>query len=51
VWLFGYPFAGELKVSKRPFLVDIAIFESRYADMPPSGDERASKAAAHPGVP
>ena len=34
VSLFGYPFAGELTVSSRPFQVDIAIFEGRYADVP-----------------
>lgn len=30
VSLFGYPFAGELTVSSRPFQVDIAIFEGRF---------------------
>ena len=35
VSLFGYPFAGELTVSSRPFQVDIAIFEGRHEDMPP----------------
>lgn len=34
VTLFGYPFAGELTVSSRPFQVDLAIFEGRYADAP-----------------
>ena len=33
VSLFGYPFAGELTVSSRPFATDIAIFEGR-ADEP-----------------
>lgn len=39
VSLFGYPFSGELTVSSRPFQVDIAIFEGRFADLPlpPSG--------------
>jgi hypothetical protein len=30
VWLFGYPFAGDLTVSKRPFLLDIGIFEGQF---------------------
>jgi len=30
VSLFGYPFAGELTVSSRPFQVDIMIFEGRH---------------------
>lgn len=36
VSLFGYPFAGELSVSKRPFEVDIELFEGR-ADTDPPG--------------
>lgn len=42
VSLFGYPFSGELTVSSRPFQVDIAIFEGRFADVPLHGNERAS---------
>ena len=30
ICLFGYPFAGELSVSDRPFRVDIAIFDGVY---------------------
>jgi len=33
VSLFGYPFSGELTVSRRPFETDIAIFEGRIAGM------------------
>lgn len=42
VSLFGYPFAGELTVSSRPFQVDIAVFEGRFADAPAHDGE-------HPG--
>jgi len=38
ICLFGYPFAGELSVSNRPFRVDVAIF-----------DEVHEHAAAHAG--
>lgn len=34
VWLFAYPFAGDLTVSNRPFLLDVGIFEERYQDGP-----------------
>lgn len=34
VALFGYPFAGELTVSSRPFVVDIMMFEGRFDDVP-----------------
>ena len=37
VSLFGYPFAGELTVSKRPFLLDIGIFEGMYQNAPGEG--------------
>ena len=40
VALFGYPFSGELTVSSRPFAIDIAIFEGRFADEPAPADER-----------
>ena len=30
VCLFGYPYAGDLSVSNRPFKIDIAIFEGRF---------------------
>lgn len=41
VSLFGYPFSGELTVSKRPFLVDIAIFEGVYESRPAHSNEIA----------
>jgi hypothetical protein len=49
--LYGYPFAGELTVSKRPFQIDLAIFEGAYADgpahagelRPPDGDAPAPR--------
>jgi len=34
VSLFGYPFAGGLSVSNRPFLLDIGIFESNFEVRP-----------------
>jgi hypothetical protein len=40
VSLFGYPFAGELTVSSRPFQVDLAIFEGRYETLPAHDRER-----------
>jgi hypothetical protein len=39
--LFGYPFAGELSVSSRPFQIDIGIFEGRFGDAPVHVNERA----------
>ena len=47
VALFGYPFAGELTVSSRPFETDIAIFEGRFAAGPVAAD-RADAAAPAP---
>jgi hypothetical protein len=46
VSLFGYPFAGELSVSKRPFLLDIGVFEGQFDATPAhsaemQGDEPA----------
>jgi len=41
--LFGYPFAGEITVSSRPFQVDIAIFEGRFADEPTGAGEFFSR--------
>jgi hypothetical protein len=41
--LFGYPFAGELTVSSRPFTVDIAIFEGRFTDEPAHPGERLTE--------
>ncbi len=43
VSLFGYPFAGELTVSSRPFQVDIAIFEGHYEDVPLQERERPAQ--------
>jgi hypothetical protein len=40
VALFGYPFAGELSVSARPFEVDIGIFEGQF-DAGPAHDGEA----------
>jgi hypothetical protein len=39
VSLFGYPFAGELSVSVRPFAVDIGIFEGQFEDRPAHAGE------------
>jgi hypothetical protein len=35
VYLFGYPFRGEMSVSERPFQIDIEIFDGVY-DMKPA---------------
>ncbi len=43
VALFGYPFSGELTVSNRPFLIDVAIFEGRFANEPAHPGERLAK--------
>ena len=37
VYLFGYPFRGEMSVSERPFQIDIDIFDGVY-DMAPAHD-------------
>ena len=37
VYLFGYPFRGEMSVSERPFQIDIDIFDGVY-DMTPAHD-------------
>lgn len=42
VSLFGYPFAGELTVSSRPFQVDIALFDGRFDDAPAHAGEHAA---------
>jgi hypothetical protein len=42
VALFGYPFAGDLSVSNRPFQVDIAIFEGVYDSSPAHAGEEAA---------
>ncbi|NDC63558.1 MAG: DUF4239 domain-containing protein [Planctomycetia bacterium] len=42
VSLFGYPFAGELAVSSRPFKVDIGIFEGLYGASPAHPGETAA---------
>jgi hypothetical protein len=43
VSLFGYPFAGELAVSNRPFKVDIGIFEGQHGDRPAHAGETSAK--------
>jgi hypothetical protein len=43
VALFGYPFAGDVTVSNRPFTIDIAIFEGRFADEPTHPGERLAQ--------
>jgi hypothetical protein len=48
VCLFGYPFAGELSVSKRPFDVDIDVFHGLYDAQPAHEDEEHSEPAAVP---
>jgi len=49
ICLFGYPFAGELSVSDRPFRVDIAIFDGVHAHSPAhDGESQASPAARTP---
>lgn len=42
VMLFGYPFAGELSVSRRPFEIDIDIFDGVYDTAPAHAAERAT---------
>jgi len=32
--LFGYPFSGDLTVSSRPFVIDIAIFDGKFDESP-----------------
>lgn len=44
VMLFGYPFAGELSVSKRPFEIDIDIFDGIYDATPAHPHERRAVA-------
>lgn len=44
VSLFGYPFAGDLTVSKRPFALDIGIFEGAFQ----AGPAHAGEAHATP---
>jgi hypothetical protein len=34
VFLFGYPFRGEMTVSERPFQIDIDIFDGVYDEVP-----------------
>jgi len=47
ICLFGYPFAGELSVSDRPFRVDIAIFDGAHDHMAAHAGESHSSSAAH----
>jgi hypothetical protein len=48
VSLFGYPFAGELSVSSRPFNVDIDVFRGVYDASP---THEAEEHLGPPGVP
>ncbi len=48
VCLFGYPFAGELSVSSRPFKVDIDVFSGMYDARPAHDGEQHSGPAAVP---
>lgn len=49
VCLFGYPFTGELSVSKRPFEIDLAVFRGVYDDRAAhGGEEHAPSATPHP---
>jgi hypothetical protein len=43
VCLFGYPFAGELSVSSRPFDVDIDVFRGVYSVRPAPAGESPSR--------
>lgn len=45
VCLFGYPFAGELSVSSRPFEVDIDVFRGIYDNRPAHEGEEHGPAA------
>jgi len=46
VSLFGYPFAGELSVSKRPFLLDIGLFEGKFEAEPAHPSEMLGRPRA-----
>lgn len=47
VCLFGYPFAGELSVSRHPFVVDLDVFRGVYDSRPtPEGESQTSPEAA-----
>jgi hypothetical protein len=46
--LFGYPYSGELTVSKRPFQLDVAIFEGAHTDMPAHPAEAHGPGATAP---
>ena len=47
VCLFGYPFAGELSVSTRPFDIDLDVFRGMYDARPvPDGESQTSTEAA-----
>jgi hypothetical protein len=49
VCLFGYPFAGELSVSTRPFDVDIDVFRGAYDASPvPEGKSQTSPEQVSP---
>jgi hypothetical protein len=49
VVLFGYPFAGDLSVSNRPFQVDIAIFDGVYdSGLAHPGEDAGTPVGARP---
>jgi hypothetical protein len=47
VSLFGYPFAGELSVSARPFEIDIGIFEGQFEAGPVHAGEAHGRPPAY----
>ncbi|NCY01386.1 MAG: DUF4239 domain-containing protein [Planctomycetia bacterium] len=50
VCLFGYPFAGELSVSHRPFDIDIDVFRGVYDDRPAHEGEEHAETTVLPGT-
>lgn len=48
VCLLAYPFAGELSVSKRPFEIDLAVFDGVYDDRPAHDGEELAPPAMTP---
>lgn len=40
VYLFGYPFRGEMTVSDRPFRIEIDIFDGVYDEVPAHASEK-----------
>jgi len=48
VCLLAYPFAGELSVSKRPFEIDLAVFDGVYDNRPAHDGEELAPPAMTP---